>query len=244
MDPATATLLAAGIGFSGSIIAAIISISDRKVEHSLRSDVTYTHKESVAIIRERVLDKDFLQNVIAQTSRHFVNLMDMQTSVLIEEMKIHQIKDSIHDVQAHVQSLSHLLTLNNMENSDLIMEVVITALYPLQTSIEKAKLQLKSYEQQDAALYCNIIGMTTLIASYAFLGQDMPLLRKSLDEAVKQVQLDILDEVAKRLVFSKDGFPWQEVPYLLTYQGINRLLELFHKTCNDDSSFPRSSFSY
>lgn len=227
MDPGTATLLAAGIGFAGSVIAASISQADIEINVV---KTQYIPKESVAIVKEQVLNKQFLQNVIVQTYEHFSRLLDQQTDTIINEIQIQQIRYAVNDVQAHVQALQNLLELNTIDDPILAIQLVTTALNPLQVSIEKARLQLEDYEGQEVWQYCHIVGTSALIAGFAFLGQDMPLLRQSLDKTIKRIQLHLLDEIAIKMLQSQEEFPWEQVPYLLTYEGVDRLLELYQKT--------------
>jgi hypothetical protein len=69
--------------------------------------------------------------------------------------------------------------------------------------------------------------MSALIAGYAFIGMDMPLLRTELEQTLKEVQMKMLDEIAFKLIPKKSRFPWEKVSLLLSVEGVNDLLALY-----------------
>ena len=130
--------------------------------------------------------------------------------------------------------LKHLLNIKGL-GPDTVMPIVITALNPLQVSLELARLRLQDYDKEDIWHYCYITGTSALISGYAFLGQDVPHVRAELEATMKNVQIVILNEIACRTFPQKRDFPWDRVPLLMSPKGADELLELYQSTTKESA---------
>ena len=105
-------------------------------------------------------------------------------------------------------------------------QLISGGLVPLRTSLKKAEIRLSQYEKDDMRLFCHVVGINTLIAGYAYLGQSVPSLKKDLEESIYSFQKRLLDTIAQ----SNREIPWNKVPHLLTADGISELVELYNSS--------------
>ena len=78
-------------------------------------------------------------------------------------------------------------------------------------------------------LFCHVVGTNALIAGYAYLGQNVPSLQKDLENSIYVFQKRLLDAIAQ----SNREIPWNNVPHLLTIDGISDLVELYNSTSSN-----------
>ena len=75
-------------------------------------------------------------------------------------------------------------------------------------------------------LFCHVVGIKTLITGYGYAGQNVPTLRKDLEDSIYIFQKRLLDAIAQ----SNREIPWKEIPHLLTVDGVSDLYELYNST--------------
>lgn len=168
-----------------------------------------------------------LEEIINKSNQHLDKLISEYTKIIINEMHCLRVQDSIQDLQARIVSLKHLLNYQEID-SNLAHQLVITALNPLNVSLEIVKLKLGDLEEQmgsEVYTLCYVTGISALIAGYKFLGQDIPSLQKKLEQEMQVAQKNILDEIA--VIASKGDIPWENISYLMSPEGIEKLAELY-----------------
>ncbi|HAO19814.1 MAG TPA: hypothetical protein DCQ37_04535 [Desulfobacteraceae bacterium] len=201
-------LLASVFGFAAKIVSSI------------------TKDEGKNVVTVNVINKEYLQAIISQTNEHFTKLLKESENRIIEEIQSRDIRNAIQQVQAHTQSLKYLLNITNTD-FETLQKIVITALNPLQVSLEVAKLKLSEYDKIEYWNYCYMLGGSALLAGYTFLGLEMPALREELEKEIKYIQLKILRETALIILSEHEDFPWERVPILLSFEGSEELSELY-----------------
>jgi len=212
-------LLVSVFGFAAKVISLIDKSSDNITKN----------KEDHVIVNippVNLLNKEYLQTVINQTNEHFIKLLKESENRIIEEIQSRDIRNAIQQVQAHTQSLKYLLNITNTD-FETLQKIVITALNPLQVSLEVAKLKLSEYDKIEYWNYCYMLGGSALLAGYTFLGLEMPALREELEKEIKYIQLKILRETALIILSEHEDFPWERVPILLSFEGSEELSELY-----------------
>lgn len=183
---------------------------------------------SEASIQNQTLDEARFHEIINESSQHFDRLIDEYTQAIINEIQRLRIKDAVQELQARVNALKSLLSYHEM-SPNVATQLVITALNPLHVSLEVVKLKLEDIENQSRGqevwVFCRIVGISVLIAGYKFLGQDMPALQRELEEEIRAMHREILDDIAS--IASKGDIPWEDVPHLLSLDGIEDLAKLY-----------------
>lgn len=156
--------------------------------------------------------------------------MNVASLDLKQELIEHSILDVIQELQAHVASLGELLSLvKTSEITPVMAERLITGgILPLRVSLKKAELRLTQHGREDVRLFCHVVGTNTLIAGYMFVGQDVPSLKKDLEDSIYVFQKRLLDAIAE----TDYKIPWSKVPHLLTVDGISDLFELYLRSNN------------
>lgn len=225
MEPAFVGLLTAGIGFARSVLTLFVGQSEggRRTERS------------VTIIRERVLDKEALKRIINETNQHFSKMLESHTGEIIKAVQRQRVQDAVQEVQARVNALKVLLNAQNID-PNLTMQLVISALNPLQVSLEVAKFRLQDYGDPRTWQFCHIVGASALISGYAFLGQDVSHMVVELEEAMYETQKQVLNEAAVKIVASQKEIPWERVQFLLLPEGADELLELYNSVTEELAS--------
>jgi hypothetical protein len=177
-----------------------------------------------------IFDKKFVESTVIDSAEQLANLMNVTSLDLKQELIEHSIMDVIQELQAHVASLGELLSLvKTSEITPVMAERLITGeLLPLRVSLKKAELRLAQHGREDVRLFCHVVGTNTLIAGYMFAGQDVPTLKKDLEDSIYVFQKRLLDAIAE----TDYEIPWSKVPHLLTVDGISDLFELYLRSNN------------
>jgi hypothetical protein len=199
-------------------------IHERSIVHESRS---------VTIVRERVLDEKTLRKVIDDTNRHLESLIEIQSREILDELRRQRVRDALQEIQARVGALKLLLNGRDLDSA-VAMQLVISALNPLQVSLEVAKFRLQDSGDKEAWQFCYIVGTSALLSGYGFLGQDMPHMRAELKESIYAIQKLILNRAAARIIASGNEVPWEQVPQLLTPEGVETLLELYRSVATEE----------
>lgn len=244
MEPVFAGLLTAGIGLARDVLATFRSTKGDAATTTIeRTVVVRERTEHVERVVERGIDKATLQKVIAETNRHFVKLLDTHTAEIITEIRLQRIKDAVQEVQARVVSLKTLLNSPPVDQN-VAMQLVISALNPLQVSLEVARFRLQDNGEHDAWRYCYLVGTSALIAGYAFLDHDASHLVVELQSAMYDSQRSILNATATTLLAAKREIPWENVPRFLSPEGADELLQLYEATLGPNKAIkPGKTFN-
>ena len=104
-------------------------------------------------------------------------------------------------------------------------------------------MRLEQYGKGDIGSYCQIVGFSTLIAGYAYLGQEMPTLQRELEKSALKFQNRLLDEIAQMMMQARMKIPWESVPHLITMDGVADLYGLYNSTrlIAEKSTDPKSN---
>ena len=213
--------IATAISFAGKIITAIQTNPETKEKSNSDSQ-----NLQVNISPTLTMNKQFLENVIDETSDLLSKLMSETEARIIEEIKNQIIKDAVYQLQAHTKSLRHLLDIKDTESA-IATQLVITALNPLQVSLEVAKMKLEEQGQKELWNYCYFIGGSALLAGYAYIGQDMSSLKEEITSELKRIQRKMLNETAFIILQKEQDFPWERVPALLSVEGAEEMAKLY-----------------
>jgi hypothetical protein len=218
------TLMSSAIGFAGQVLSSVIA----KLKGATSEQASISNQMVIGFDSQQ-FDKTFLEGVIKDSTTKIAELLEATSNDLKQEMREQRVREAVQDVQAHVAALRQLLSLREM-NPQLAIQLVVSALNPLQVSLEIAKLRLRDHDKEAVWQYCYVIGTSALIAGYAYLGQDMPSLREDLEETIRQVQVRMLDSIAQLMIPAKMNIPWGQVSRLMTVDGISELSELYYVT--------------
>lgn len=182
------------------------------------------------VANKHIFDKTFVENVVSSSNDQLANLLVAVASNIKQEMREQSVTDVVQELQADIMVLGKLLDLvNTSELNPAIAERLIpNALIPLQKSLEKAQMRLNQYGMDDMSSYCHIVGTSTLIVGYAYLGQSMPTLQKDLESSIHKFQKRLLDEIAQMTIQANMKISWDAVPHLLTTEGIDDLYKLYN----------------
>ncbi|RRB04441.1 hypothetical protein [Larkinella rosea] len=223
MHPILVTLIKESIVFAREVLTQTYFV--RAPQETIRetTKTTYVH------IHEKVLDEETLQKFINQTTKHLNSIIDAQTQLLLEEARKQRVREAIQDVQARVRSLKMLTTSKNLD-PNITMQLVITALNPLQVSLEIAKFRIQDYGDQDIWEACYIVGTSALLAGYAFLGQDVSRWQEELFASMSDIQKRILNDTAVKILRAKKEIPWEKVQKLLSPEGVEDLITVYEES--------------
>lgn len=242
MNLAIVGLLAESIGFARDILHIFTSRASSVPSPGDGASIVHESR-SVTLIRERVLDEKTLRKVIDDTNRHLESLLEIQSREIVDELRRQRVRDALQEVQARVAALKLLLNGRDLD-STVAMQLVISALNPLQVSLEVAKFRLQDYGDQEAWQFCYIVGTSALLSGYGFLGQDMPHMRAELKESIYAIQKLILNRAAARIIAAGSEVPWEQVPQLLTPEGVETLLELYRSADTEEDEEESEPIAY
>ena len=216
-------LMIAAVNSSGQILTAFVSKTKETVAKT---------KETVS---NYIFDKSFVEKVVLDSTEQLANLVNTTSVELKEEIRGQFILDVIQDLQANIISVGSLLKLAESEEIDPIFaeRLISNGLYPLQVSLAKAEQRLKYYKKDDLWLYCHLVGTNTLIAGFAYLGQNPPALQKDLEKSIYLFQKRLLDSIAYMSTKSGTPIPWDRIPSLVKIDGVGELIELYNSITND-----------
>lgn len=223
-------LMIAAVNSSGQILTAFVSKTKETVAKTKETVTNY------------IFDKSFVEKVVFDSTEQLANLVNTNSAELKEEIREQSILDVIQDLQAHIISVGSLLKLAETEEIDpkFAERLIANGLYPLQVSLAKAEQRLKYYKKDDLWLYCHLVGTNTLVAGYAYLGQNPPALQKDLENSIYLFQKRILDSIAYILTKSDLPIPWDRIPRLVKTDGVNELVELYATVVSENTDKERS----
>lgn len=211
-------LMVAAVNSSGQILTAFVSKTKETVAKTKETVTNY------------IFDKSFVEKVVLDSTEQLASLVNTTSVELKEEIREQFILDVIQDLQAHIISVGSLLKLAETEEIDSIFaeRLISNGLFPLQVSLAKAEQRLKYYKKDDLWLYCHLVGTNTLVAGYAYLGQNPPALQKDLENSIFLFQKRLLDSIA--YISTKSGLPipWDRIPRLVKTDGVDELIELYN----------------
>jgi hypothetical protein len=217
-------LMIAAVSSSGQILTAFVSKTKETVAKTKDTVTNY------------IFDKSFVEKVVFDSTEQLANLVNTNSAELKEEIREQSILEAIHDLQAHIISIGSLLKLVEAEEIDskFAERLISNGLYPLQVSLAKAEQRLKFYKKDDLWLYCHLVGTNTLVAGYAYLGQNPPALQKDLENSIYLFQKRLLDSIA--YISTKSGLPipWDRIPRLVKTDGVGELIELYNSVTTDN----------
>lgn len=245
-------LLVSAVGFAGKVFEAIIPRND-KVEHSHKIEAQHSHtvivesrgdpKEDVAvsekeihyqpitIVEERAFDEEFLSDIVDTTIDKLSVLLNEQTTQIFYVLQQQHIREAIQELQARVSALKTLLNYKEVDSS-IATQILMSALNPLQVSLNIAEYRIKDANQIEVWEYCYIVGNSALLAGYAYLGQDLPRLREELTKRINEIQTQLLNQIATDILLNGGEIPWAEVPSMLKPENAYKLLDLTNKHKN------------
>ncbi|MCK6568532.1 MAG: hypothetical protein L6Q45_12685 [Anaerolineales bacterium] len=211
-------LMIAAVNSSGQILTAFVSKTKETVAKT---------KETVS---SYIFDKAFVEKVVFDSTEQLASLVNTTSIELKEEIREQFILDVIQDLQAHIISVGSLLRLAESEEIDPIFaeRLISNGLYPLQVSLAKTEQRLKFHKKDHLWLYCHLIGTNTLVAGYAYLGQNPPTLQKDLEDSIYLFQKHLLDSIAYTSTKSGIPIPWDRIPRLVKTDGVDELIELYN----------------
>ena len=120
-------------------------------------------------------------------------------------------------------------------DANLVTQLVVQSLNPLQVSLEIARLRLQESSDEQTWQVCHLVGLNALIAGYAFLNQDVSHLQEELQQVIGVAQKKMLDVAAFGMLAKgmqeseapKAPFPWERVSWLLSPEGAEDLLQFY-----------------
>lgn len=182
------------------------------------------------VANKHIFDKEFLERTITDSTDQLSELLKVASADVKQELIEQSIIDVVQDLQAHIISMGRLI--NSVQTSDISPEMadklIANGIYPLSVSLQKAELRLKYYGRDDMLSHCHIVGTNALLAGYRFLGQSAPSYQKDLEDSVLKFQKRLLDSIAYMTIHTKKEFPWEQVPRLITIEGISDLVEFYN----------------
>ncbi len=230
IDPATATITAAVIAFSGKVLCAVITKRVPAI-----SPAPGRSSPSPVTIVATINNADY-EEIIDQAEKHFRGLSSLIRSVrdsIIDELVEQSIAEAVEELQASVNVLKRVMDYRAMDIK-LKTELVTALLTPLELTMETAIIKLRRLERDDLSRLCHIAGSSALLGAYAFLGLDMEAMRRELAAESKVVQTELLDALALEIIPRRDGsFPWDKVGMFLSPQGAEELSRLYIETTRD-----------
>lgn len=211
-------LMIAAVNSSGQILTAFASKTRETVAKTKETVTNY------------IFDKSFVEKVVFDSTEQLADLVNTNSAELKEEIREQSILDAIQDLQAHIFSIGSLLKLAETEEVDskFAERLISNGLYPLQASLAKAEQRLKYYKKDHLWLYCHLIGTNTLVAGYAYLGQNPPTLQKDLENSIYLFQKHLLDSIAYTSTKSGIPIPWDRIPRMVKTDGVGELIELYN----------------
>lgn len=187
-----------------------------------------TYIENNLTIVQRI-DKKFFIEVIDRASENLTKVISTSTKIILQEMRQQEVRKAVQDIQADIRTLHKIASYDSLD-SKVALQMMTTLLIPLQVHIEYARLVLTEPKDKNLWNLCYLSGTTALITGYAFLGQEIPALREDLESKMQEIQVELLDEVTRKLVSSRKALPLVKFPLLLHPEGADELLELYMKT--------------
>lgn len=184
------------------------------------------------VVRERVMDREHMLEIIEKTTGRLEDLLTLQTQTILDEMKRQRARDAVQEVRARADALKSLLGADDVD-TELVTQMVIGALMPLEVSLGKAKYALLDYGNEESWYFCYIVGASALLAGYAYLGYRPGHIERDLLTQIQFVQERVLDELAHMRVEAGKSIPWREVPELLEITGAERLFALYEHSLEE-----------
>jgi len=182
------------------------------------------------VANKHIFDKEFLEKAITDSTDQLSDLLKVVSTDIKQEIIEQGIIDVVQDLQAHIISMGRLI--NSVQKSEISPEVadklIASGIYPLSVSLQRAELRLKYYGRDDMLSHCHIVGTNALLAGYRYLGQSAPSYQKDLEDSVLKFQKRLLDSIAYMTIHTKKEFPWEQVPRLITIEGISDLVEFYN----------------
>ena len=193
-----------------------------------------------------VFDKAFIDKVVCDSNHQLAELIVLVGKDIRQEMRDQSLISAVQELQANIMVLGRLLDLANISASgpQIAVQLIPHALIPLQTNLEKTRMRLEQFGKDDLGSYCQIVGLSTLIAGYSCLGQEMPALRNELEKSALKFQSHLLDEIAQMRIQAKERIPWDRVSHLISMDGVDDLETLYSstkETVQQGTSFDASS---
>jgi len=192
------------------------------------------------VANKHIFDKEFLEKAITDSTDQLSDLLKVVSTDIKQEIIEQGIIDVVQDLQAHIISMGRLI--NSVQKSEISPEVadklIASGIYPLSVSIQRAELRLKFHGRHDMLSHCHIVGTNALLAGYRYLGQNAPSYQKDLEDSVYKFQKRLLDSIAYMTIHAKKEIPWEQVPHLMTIEGISDLVELYNSMLETSTVTP------
>lgn len=182
------------------------------------------------VANKHIFDKEFLEKAITDSTHQLSELLMVASANVKQEIIEQGIIDVVQDLQAHIISMGKLI--NSVQTSEISTEVadklIASGIFPLSVSLQRVELRLKYYGRDDMLSHCHIVGTNALLSGYRYLGQSAPSYQKDLEDSVLKFQKHLLDSIAYMTIHAKKEFPWEQVPHLITIEGISDLVEFYN----------------
>ena len=189
-----------------------------------------THILSIesSVNEKQKFSRQVFQDTINKTMQHFSHII-ANVSKFVDDTNLQSLTETLQENYTRASALNSLSDNQDSTDAQSMLATILTTLNPFQISIEVVWLKCRDYKYGNIGDYCYIIGMGALIASYRFIGQPLPLLKENLEKRIKNSQIQILNEIALKLIPQND-FPWERVPQLLSTEGCEDLWELYQSS--------------
>lgn len=180
------------------------------------------------------ISREFLKKTIRECGEQLA-------ATLRQQAEEGEARGTVRSLQAKIQALKSIVDLPEGIKRRHKEQLIITALVPLETELNLSRAVLE--DDPDLWRLCYLMGATTLLAAYSYLGVERPTLQADLSAAREEVarRLDELRAVRERehhallgrVVLARllrDGeFEWETIPDLLAPGGAEALREAYEE---------------
>lgn len=184
--------------------------------------------------RAQQISREFLKKTIRECGEHLA-------ATLRQQAEEGEARGTVRSLQAKIQALKSIVDLPDGIKRRHKEQLIITALVPLETELNLSRAVLE--DDPDLWRLCYLMGATTLLAAYSYLGVERPTLQVDLSTAREEVarRLDELrtererehHALLNRVVLARllrDGeFKWEAIPDLLAPGGAEALREAYEE---------------
>jgi hypothetical protein len=193
MDPATATVAAALINFSGQVLVAVISKRESK-------PAPRSYPEPA-----KILDHEGVKKIMSQAQGHFRDLsshIERATETILKEQERVRVTNIIDNLRAEVSAITEELQASASDPEQygsLRRKRLNAAISRLRAAMHLAQITLSEAHREDLGRLCYIAGASALLSVSEYLGLPEHSVLENLKSTARLVQRELLNDLAYKI---------------------------------------------
>jgi GTPase SAR1 family protein len=180
MDPGTATVVAAAIGFAGKVLGMVVD-----------SFKTGSCNVSGELAENPAIRLGVIDSILSITTDNFGRMLTVLRAQVIEE----DIFNSLNDLNSEIRVFHNVIN-ESFNSRDIQKSLVLMSLKGLEQKLELCIGKLDRHGATDMLRCCSMIAGAAIVSAYAYLGEDVTSRRSRLQQITDEARRELIGDNA------------------------------------------------